>query len=231
MSSDVVMRQVSPRIVELLVDDPALIGAVKKVGRPSLPGLEDLPLPEWMASTMKTMPEDQRADFQKSLSETWQAMLTEAKGTLVEGALAMERRRLAQGREDLQRLGVSQEDLREPLGIGYAWYGLNFLITGKARVEPELGATIAVGSGFEADSLHCLSPHETARAAARLEALSRDELASRYDPDAMMRKEIYPEDQWEKPESCEWLLDVFEEVRDYFIDARARGYAMVTYYT
>ena len=26
-------------------------------------------------------------------------------------------------------------------------------------------------------------------------------------------------------------MDAFEDVRDYFIDARERGYAMVTYYT
>jgi hypothetical protein len=73
-----------------------------------------------------------------------------------------------------------------------------------------------------------LSAKQLAEIASRLQTLSADKLRLRYDPKAMTRKDIYP-DIWERDgtEACDWLLQGYGRLVNFYVRAAAHGDAVI----
>jgi Domain of unknown function (DUF1877) len=73
-----------------------------------------------------------------------------------------------------------------------------------------------------------LRPVHVRQFAAFLSELSQDELTRRYNPEQMMKLEIYPE-VWNRgdEEDLEYLLDAFDDLREFVRTAANAGDAIV----
>jgi hypothetical protein len=133
--------------------------------------------------------------------------------------------------EDAGRLraaGIADADLPEALDIRQTWHGLHVLLAGNADT-PGPGAAQAVLGGRETENedfgygpIRVMTSAETSDVAAALTALTEDEVAARYDADAMHAAGIYG-----ACENVEWLLEAFRQVRDYYAAARERDHGMI----
>jgi hypothetical protein len=119
------------------------------------------------------------------------------------------------------------------------WQGLHFLFTGTAW-EGEEPACYLIRGGEEIDgveqysSVRALSPDRVRAFASFLSSLSREELTRHYDPARMMALEIYPEiwdRKGEEPTPLDYLLDLFDELQPFVIDAAKAGDAAIVYLT
>jgi hypothetical protein len=73
---------------------------------------------------------------------------------------------------------------------------------------------------------------DVARLARFLGTLSREELAERYDPGRMKELEIYPDHLWGPDAEGddvqeEWLLESFQDVKDFVARAAAAGDGLI----
>jgi hypothetical protein len=116
------------------------------------------------------------------------------------------------------------------IDIEKAWHGLHFLLTGTAD-EGEEPACFLLRGGEDLDDeglTRALRPGQVRRFSQYLAALEADDLAARYDPERMTRLEIYPDTIWKRTAApgespLEWLMDSFEEVRQFLDKAAASG--------
>ena len=228
MSMMAELRLVSPRVLEILRQDPSLVDAALRTGLPTLPGQDDLPLPASVAKLLASLPPAERARMESQMAQQMAALRDSPQ---VSGLFDEREDDLEEGRVELERLGVTAEDLGPPLGIDKAWHGVHFLLTGSSTdTTPPLGAAILGGQELGEDlgygPARYLSPAEVAAVADALAPLTADDLAQRYDPSAMERQKIYP-GHWHEPDSEDWLLETFDEVKAYYAQARERGYGML----
>ena len=119
-----------------------------------------------------------------------------------------------------------------------AWHGLHFLLTGTAwEGEPpldflvrggrELG-TIDVGYG----PARVFSASETVAITSALDALEDNELAARFDPEAMLAAQIYPEIWSRDPQEDDtlaYLLSSLETLREFLDHCEEQGLGMVVW--
>jgi hypothetical protein len=126
-----------------------------------------------------------------------------------------------------------------------AWHGISFLLSGQewpAEEEPPKNA-ICGGKEFGPDlgygSPRLFSARETALIANGLELITEDTLRERYDPQKMMDENIYPNtwdrdiegsEEYEESESeLEFLTDFFQPLRSFYLSARERKRAVITW--
>ena len=124
----------------------------------------------------------------------------------------------------------------EELDLDKAWHGLHFLFTGRADGGPEPACFVLEGGeevGDDGDGepiARMLSADQVRRFSAFLSGLSRGELESRFDAARMTELEIYPDVIWERDareETAEWLLAIWEALRDFMAEAARRGEVVV----
>ena len=117
------------------------------------------------------------------------------------------------------------------LTIDKTWHGLHFLLTGDNSMDttpipPPLGNVVLGGTPTEWEAtygmIRFLSPLEVKEVSLALEAISEDELAQRYDPNAFLVADIYPSGVWDE-EAREELLEAFSHVKTFFSDAAREG--------
>jgi hypothetical protein len=122
----------------------------------------------------------------------------------------------------------------EELSLDKAWHGLHFLLTGTADggTEPAcflLSGGEALGDDDDMD-VRLLPPEQVRALAEHLASLGADELTRRFDPERMMKLEIYPE-IWDRPEETDeprgFLLGAFAELREFVGGAASNGDAIV----
>ena len=230
MSMMAELRLVSPRVLEIIRKDPSLVDAALRTGLPTLPGLDDLPLPASVAKHLASLPPADRARMEARMAEQMAAFRSSPQGAPLAGLLD-EDDDLEEGRAELERLGVTPDDLGEPLGIDKAWHGLHYLLTGSSTdTEPPLGAVILggheVGDDLGYGPARYLSPAEVAAVADALDQVTHADLDARYNPTVMDGEKIYP-GHWDDPDSADWMIDTFDEVKAYYAQARDRGYGML----
>ena len=123
----------------------------------------------------------------------------------------------------------------DELDIDKAWHGLHFLFTGTADNGQEPGCFLLCGGeeiGEEdVGPARVLRADQVSQFAAFLAELSNEELLRRYNPTRMSALEIYPE-IWTRPEapgesSFDYLLEAFEDLRDFVTTTSARGDALI----
>lgn len=120
------------------------------------------------------------------------------------------------------------------IDIDKAWHGIHFLLTGEAEggAEP-LSLAVTGGEEFGPDLGYgppsFLSSAEVKAIAEALKPLGRSELAARFDPQEMERKEIYPEVIWTRDgdDALDYVLENYEVLRDMYLEAAARGDAII----
>jgi uncharacterized protein DUF1877 len=113
------------------------------------------------------------------------------------------------------------------------WGGIQFLLNGNPdSTEGPYGQVIFGGQEIGPDMgygpARVVSAKQVAEIASHLQSLSAESLRQRYDPKAMTRMDIYP-DIWERDgtEACDWLIQGYVRLVDFYVRAAARGSAVI----
>jgi hypothetical protein len=119
------------------------------------------------------------------------------------------------------------------LSIDKAWHGIHYLLCGAAEPTKALVSNAIMGGTEIGDDFSGYGParyFSVAETAAMATELSRatlePEMTARYNPAQMTQLEIYP-NGWSGPDA-QWLMREFRRVREFYSDARAKGFAIVT---
>lgn len=120
----------------------------------------------------------------------------------------------------------------EPPGcidVDKAWHGIHYLLTGQAEggKEPlslavlggqELGEDVGYGPA------RVLTPEQVSQISAALGPLSDAALASRFDPQAMEKLDIYPQAIWvcDEKQALEYVLTNYHAMREFYAEAARR---------
>jgi hypothetical protein len=119
------------------------------------------------------------------------------------------------------------------LSLDKAWHGLHYLLCGEPEPAPTpLGQAILGGEDAGDDfagygPARVLEPAAVVSIANALCAPGLEiEVAERYDPEAMTELELYPFG-WDD-EDAGWLLQAFRDLRGFYTEVAAHGWAAVT---
>jgi hypothetical protein len=129
---------------------------------------------------------------------------------------------------------ADDSDRADSIDIDKAWHGIHFMLTGDAwEGEPPLGNVVLGGTEIGGDAgygpAHYLSPEELRAAAEALRELPPDEFARRFDAKNLSANSIYPQIWDEGDEALDYLRHFYETLRAYYLDAAAKGNAMLKY--
>jgi hypothetical protein len=117
------------------------------------------------------------------------------------------------------------------LNLEKSWHVLHFLLTGEAEeTQPPLGNAILGGKEIGDDlgygPARFLTPQQVQEVASALASMKKEDLASRFNLDAMIKAQIYPvRDESE----LELAQEYFEDLSRYYADAAVAGNAMLLY--
>jgi Domain of unknown function (DUF1877) len=117
----------------------------------------------------------------------------------------------------------------EGLSLEKSWHSLHYLLTGKTEeAPPPLGYAILGGSPIGDDlgygPARFLSPEQVREVAVALSELSPEDLAQRFDLDAMSAANIYA---CTDEDELEMAQHYFSKLVQYYSDATAKGNAML----
>lgn len=119
-----------------------------------------------------------------------------------------------------------------------AWHAIHFLLTGTAwGGQPPLGFILRGGTQLGEDDIgrgpaRAFSAPEVRSIADALEALPSVELAGRFDARALAAADIYPEIWHGAPgvdDPRAFVLEYYDALRSFVIDAAQRGEALLVY--
>jgi hypothetical protein len=119
------------------------------------------------------------------------------------------------------------------ISLDKAWHGVHYLLCGLVDEGPTIESqAIAGGTEFGEDLGYGPARyHRPKRVAEIAAAFARDgleaEMIARFDPARMKALSIYP-GGWEQAGEREWLLDAFHQLRGFYNESAAGGFAMVT---
>lgn len=120
------------------------------------------------------------------------------------------------------------------LTIDKAGPGIHFLLTGtKAGGRPPLRDLIEGGRELRATETsdtvppRLLDPRQVLAIAEALQELDEDMLEERFDPDQMSALDIYPNMWTRDDDALEYLLEHYDALAAYVMDAAGRGHALV----
>jgi hypothetical protein len=127
------------------------------------------------------------------------------------------------------------EEHEKNIDIDKAWHGIHFLLAGDAwggelpLANVVLGGT-EIGDDVGYGPAKYLTADQVKIAADALMEITAEVLRSRFVASALSENEIYPE-IWQDSDddALEYLSTWFETLRDYYLDAAAKGNAMLKY--
>lgn len=237
MSMNGQFRQLSSRALQLLNERPELVqaaldwdGSASPAPAAGAAGEDPLAgLPANVRRMFEHLPEEMQRMAAAKFTGAREAFAK--RSPLAAQFVAREQEEDDEEREALRAAGIGDDDLPEPLGIHKSWHGLHFLLAGKAW-ETGDGAGQAVLGGAELGedftgyvAARVMTPGEAAAVAEALGALDEGELRARFRADAFRAADIY---SWEDSDDyVDEMAESFRVVRDYYADARRRGYGML----
>ena len=121
------------------------------------------------------------------------------------------------------------------LDVDKTWQAIHFLLTGdpwggeSPVADAVLGGGIEIGDDVGYGPARYLTAAEVAATANALRLITKNELALRFDPATLSENEIYPEIWDEGNEAMDYVLVYFDQLRTYYLDAAAKGNAMLKY--
>ena len=129
----------------------------------------------------------------------------------------------------------NDEEHEDSIDVDKAWHGIHYLLTGDSwGGEPPLANAVLggteIGDDFGYGPARYLTADEVHAVAEALKDIAADAFRLRYVPSDLSKNEIYPE-IWDDPDddAVGYLTTWYETLRDYYIDAAARGQAMLKY--
>lgn len=132
-----------------------------------------------------------------------------------------------------RRSGGAAQGRAASLSIDKAWHGIHYLLCGAAEPNTTLISKAILGGAELGDDFSGYGParyfdvNETAAMSSELSRGNLEaEMTARYNPSQMEKLGIYP-NGWSGPDG-QWLMREFQNVRAFFSDARAKGFAIVT---
>jgi|SRR5271165_3004905 len=129
--------------------------------------------------------------------------------------------------------GISPDQDR--LDLEKSWHVLHYLLTGKAEDAPPPFGNAILGGQEIGDDLgygpaRFLTPEQVRHVASALASVTKEDLAHRFDLDAMTKAHIYPVHGASADESeLELAQEYFELLSRYYAEAAAAGNAMLLY--
>jgi len=218
-------RHVAPRLLTVMSTEPSL-GEAIALHRPSGSTLEQQVQRQLEAMLSKLPPEARakaEAKMKSGFLDTFRAQVAEASGAL--DKLSALRAPV------LAKHVVEEREVGDVLSIDKAWHGLHFLLARTAREPTETPGDVVLGGSEVGRDLgmgpvRMMTAERTSAAARALAAQREDELRARYDPNAMVKQEIYG-GNWNDGRELEWLMEAFRSVRTYFAKAEDAGHGML----
>jgi hypothetical protein len=240
--------QISPGLLTELIEDPDQVGEIFMEAAVSPRGAAQFSealrahalrtTPQMLGATLDRLDPRIRANLEArlktlgtSLDDLRSGKGAEALANLMQrglGALAASRP------PSSPPSGPSLKGKGADISLDKAWHGVHYLLCG----ETEPGATIlsqAVLGGTEIgddDSgygpARYFSPKQVADTAREFSGANLEtEMKARFDPRRMNDLGIYPQG-WDTAGALDWVVDEFHRVRDFYADATARQFAIVT---
>jgi hypothetical protein len=129
------------------------------------------------------------------------------------------------------------EHLKDFLDLDKSWDGIFYLLTGYGmddleRVESPLSSVLYGGEVVDKDQdvgygpAQYITPDQVKELSNVLEPITKEDLQKKYDGEAMMKAEIYPE-VWNESESLDYLLEGFEETKKFYKQAAIENKAVI----
>jgi len=124
------------------------------------------------------------------------------------------------------------QDGADLLGIDKAWHGLHYLLTGSVWEGDEPLRSVVLGGEEVGEDVGCgparfLDVDHVKEICAVLAEVDIESLTQRYDAQAMNDAEIYPPNWGD--EDCDWLIEAFEKVLNFYSEAASRGQCVVLF--
>lgn len=120
-----------------------------------------------------------------------------------------------------------------------AWHGIHFMLTGDGGGGAMPQATLLLGGVQIGDidvgygPARALSPEDTARFHEHISAISAEDFDSRFDAQAMLDQQIYP-DIWDRdlagdPDGRPYVNDFFQDLKEIFAEAAGANEGMIIF--
>lgn len=128
-----------------------------------------------------------------------------------------------------------EDDERENnIDVDKAWHGIHFLLANDSWAgEPPLANVVLGGTEIGDDvgygPAKYLTADEVLDVANALNDLSPEAFRARYNAKTLLDNEIYPQIWYDDVEAVGYLTSYYEILRDYYLDAAAKGNAMLKY--
>jgi hypothetical protein len=232
--------QVAPALLEKLLDDPE---SVEELFNDEGPG--PLPMaamekmqkvfasraPALLAGTLERMDPARREALTKRLEELgldFEALQSGKGGDVLADIVT----RLGQ-HQPRAAGGSAQQGKGPTISLDKGWHGVYYLLGGEAEPSATVASQAVMGgtdigedfSGYGAARYFSVEQvAETARELGR--ASLETEMKARFDPNKMTSSGIYP-GGWDVT-GADWLMPEFRKLRDFYADASARGFAVLT---
>ena len=127
------------------------------------------------------------------------------------------------------------EEREGGLDVDKAWHGIHFLLAGEAwGGDPPLANVVLGGTEIGDDvgygPARYLTAEQVRLVADALNGVTPDSLRAKYVGSELTKNEIYPE-IWDDPDddAAGYLVASYETLRSYYLDAAAKGHAMLKY--
>lgn len=121
------------------------------------------------------------------------------------------------------------------LDLDKSWHGLHYLLTGSAwEGESPSGFLINGGELIDLDmtSARVFWPKQVAEIDEMLTSATENGLRRKFEPEAMMQEQVYPE-IWDrdprKDDTLAWLISKFHELKQFVSSARSHGGCLVVH--
>lgn len=120
------------------------------------------------------------------------------------------------------------------IDVDKAWHGIHFLLANDSWAgEPPLANVVLGGTEIGDDvgygPAKYLTADEVLDVANALNDLSPEAFRARYNAKTLLDNEIYPQIWYDDVEAVGYLTSYYEILRDYYLDAAAKGNAMLKY--
>jgi hypothetical protein len=242
--------QVSPDLLKQILDDPSGIeelfgGEQVTQGVPkmmeALSGVMASRAPKILATSMGAMDPAMRDRFAKTLKDAGVDVDAIARGEGVDNLakLMSDRARVllaAAGKQNASSAsggGAQASGKGASISIDKAWHGVRYLLCGKAEPGTDLASQAVMGGTEVGEDLgygpaRYFDANEVAAIARELARPNLEaEMAARFDPAQMANLGIYP-GQFDAADDRQWLMDAFQKLRQFYLDASAANLAVVT---
>ena len=234
--------QITPDLLNELIEKHGPVADLFMEEKPSsrqMPRLDEKRMealrraPEVLAASIAGIPQNIREALEGSLSRLGVEMKDLQAGKGGDRLLEV----LSRGRDILNSAqppaGSTPKGRGADFSLDKAWHGVHYLLSGQTEPGPgALAQAVLGGTEFGEDDFgygpaRFLSVSQVAEIARELNRANLEaEMKTRFDPGQMNGMDIYP-GGWDTAGAMDWLIEEFRRLKDFYLGASARQYAVV----